>query len=127
MNNNCVLKGTMVRCQKNPCNNISRLIENYYGKAEDYKCPICSGGSFVSPVTDKLFPANSFTLCEKCETIFLIKKDYVGKALTCEDCENKAKISSLQNNSSFKTRNRDRKHNHIPMSKDKLMDQLELF
>lgn len=95
MNTNHILSGTIVKCQQVLCNNKTRLIENHITNLENFKCQICSGGFFISPVSDKLFSANSYTSCKKCKTIFLIKKDYIGKSLMCEFCKYENQLSEL--------------------------------
>jgi len=88
-----ITSGTIVKCQS--CNNKTRLTKNEYINLEQFKCQICLGGFFISPIPDKLFIANSYTSCKKCKLIFLIKKDYLGKELTCDFCNYELELSSI--------------------------------
>jgi len=91
--NTKVSVGTILKC--NSCDNKTRLIEDYHNKTENFKCQICLGGYFISPVADKLFTKGSYTLCDQCKTIFLIKQDYIDKSLTCHFCEYETHLSYL--------------------------------
>ena len=90
-----ISSGTILKYQLNPCNNKTRLTENYYYIIENFRCQICSGGFFIKPVHNKLFITNSFILCDKYKTVFHIKKDYVGKTLICQFCLYEIKLSFL--------------------------------
>ena len=88
-----ILVGTILQCCS--CDNKVRLTEDYHDDTKNFKCQVCLGGYFISPVTDKLFIKGSYTSCNQCKTIFLINQDYLGKSVACNVCKYQTELAFL--------------------------------
>ena|SRR3972149_7724199 len=91
--------GSKLKCQQKGCLTYVHLYQDYKGRIEDFKCPLCLGKpvSFEQPIL-----ANHYTCCNKCNAMFMVKEDYKGINPLCITCRDPLKPKKCDSCKKFK-------------------------